>query len=226
MIKSIFFDLDDTLIDRDTAFREYLKFVLSKLPVFKNGIPLKEMDIIMKEDSEGRTDRLKFCQWLADKYELPISGPELRANLSTNLPNFISPYNEGLRRVLRRLSKKYELGIITNGGSQMQRIKLQKTGLLPLFDNKNIFIGGEIGLYKPDVEIFKHVIQQTQGNKNTTMFVGNHLFDDIYGAKEAGWKTCWLNSLNQPVDAYSVRPDYAISQIADIEMLFRTKEVA
>src|SRR5439155_11242228 len=61
-------------------------------------------------------------------------------------------------RTLDRLHRRYHLGIITNGMTEIQREKIQRLGLEPYFDI--ILISQEVGLTKPDPRLFRMAIER------------------------------------------------------------------
>ena len=58
--------------------------------------------------------------------------------------------------VLRELQGRYRLAVVTNGAPDLQREKLDATGLAPYF--AIITVSGEVGIGKPDSRIFSHTL--------------------------------------------------------------------
>ena len=78
-------------------------------------------------------------------------------------------------------SRGLKLGLVTNGASDMQRWKINKFGLGPLFDS--ILIEGEFGAGKPDKSIFMAALERLGTSPGEAWMVGDDLERDICGAK-------------------------------------------
>ena len=62
-LSALIFDLDNTLVDRDRAFREVcLEFLRDLAP--EEGPSLEEL---ARADADGRRSRSAFCAWVADR---------------------------------------------------------------------------------------------------------------------------------------------------------------
>lgn len=112
--------------------------------------------------------------------------------------------------ILRELRPAYRLGLVTNGAPGIQRDKLDGSGLEPYFDA--VVISGEVGVGKPDREIFCITLDRLGAQPDTTVLVGNNLRTDIAGAQQIGLRSVWLNRDNKDKDG-GVRPDYEINSL-------------
>ncbi len=91
---------------------------------------------------------------------------------------------EGAQEVLERLSKRYELHIITNGFVEVQYKKLENSRLRQYFNK--IFISEEIQSPKPSLQIFRHALKSSNAKKKESLMIGDSWEVDIVGAMEAG----------------------------------------
>ena len=99
---------------------------------------------------------------------------------------------DGAKELIDCLSKKVKMGIITNGFTQLQTVRLEKTGFKEAFST--LVISEQVGIAKPDVGIFQHAFNQMGNpNKNEILMVGDNPHSDIQGGINAGVDTCWLN---------------------------------
>ncbi len=104
-------------------------------------------------------------------------------------------YYDGAVEALRLLAQKYSLALITNGLAEVQRPRLEKSGLETLF--KAVLISGEIGWAKPEKEFFLAVFEALNcSNPQDCLVIGDNLHADIYGGLQAGTRTCWFNYKN------------------------------
>lgn len=91
----------------------------------------------------------------------------------------------GAVSLLDSLKGKVKLGIITNGFTALQRIRLERTGLRDYFDL--LVISEEVGVAKPDRRIFDHALQLA-GNpdRDRVMMVGDTAESDILAVSTPG----------------------------------------
>jgi putative hydrolase of the HAD superfamily len=85
---------------------------------------------------------------------------------------------------------EYRLAVISNGDSGQQRRKLERTGIASRFDS--IVISGDLGVYKPDPEIFERSLQELGVSAGEAIYVGDYLEWDALGAREVGMWSIWL----------------------------------
>jgi len=76
------------------------------------------------------------------------------------------------------------LGIITNGDTYYQNSKLIKCGIVDFFET--IVISDEIGMRKPDPDIFRYTCDSLGANIDKSIFIGDRPDRDIKGANDAG----------------------------------------
>lgn len=93
--------------------------------------------------------------------------------------------------VVENLSKKYQLHILTNGFSEVQFVKVEKSGLAPFF--KTIITSEMAGFQKPNPYIFQYALNKTSARKEETLMIGDDLEADILGAKKAGIDQIYVN---------------------------------
>ena len=125
-----------------------------------------------------------------------------------------------LERELGALCRKVAMGIITNGPGAHQMRKVKALGLEKWFDKDRIFISGEVGCAKPDVEIFRLVQEKTGVQAGEAVFVGDAFPIDVVGAKGAGWRSVWINRRKNPIPENTmVRPDFAAEDDGALEKI-------
>ena len=115
--------------------------------------------------------------------------------------------------VLKELRNRFKLGLITNGASDLQREKIDGSGLAHYFDS--ITISGEIGVGKPDPIIFKAALDSLGATPDTTVMVGNSLKSDIAAAQAVGLKAIWINRSASTHDG-EIKPDAEITSLSEL----------
>ncbi len=153
---AVLFDLDNTLIDRDGAFRALVR----------------DDSALLALDAGGHGDRAALLAALG------LTQEELGRELASRL----RPDPE-LLAALAELGSRVPIGIVTNGGSQTQRAKLAASGLGSVV--RQVWISGEVGLAKPDPRLFELACNELGVAPGRTLFVGDHETDRA-GAAAAG----------------------------------------
>lgn len=99
---------------------------------------------------------------------------------------------DGAEEICNKLSAIYEMYIVTNGISRIQRSRFTKSVLKPYF--RGLFISEEIGVSKPSAEYYDHVFR-TIGCKDKTAYlaIGDSLTSDCAGAVACGIDICYFN---------------------------------
>lgn len=184
----IIFDLDNTLIDRDAAFVACLDHFLKKHDLVLSSV---QMQKIIKKDDSGRYERAQFCRFLSRFLpELTLTEEQVWTEFQ-QLPAFVQP-NDTINRVLMALSKQHTLCLLSNGSSTMQRAKLHNAQLPHIFDH--VFISGEMGISKPDPQIFTAVLKHYHVKPIDCVMIGDDLVRDIEPAKAMGLHTIWVEA--------------------------------
>ncbi|WP_062055457.1 HAD family hydrolase [Aquimarina longa] len=212
-MKTILFDLDNTLLDRNTAYQSWLQSMLASHMISPSS---KEWEIILQKDNWGYTSRYIFYKWLCVTYQLPYSVPQLIEKGAKEIHLFISPVNQEVIALLKQLQNTYQIGIVTNGGSINQRNKLNSSKITSFFKKEAIFISSEIGYSKPDINYYRYIENTLQKTSDMFVIVGDDPINDIKGGTDAGWKTVWLNKGR----ITTIKSDYSINSIIDLINIF------
>lgn len=118
---------------------------------------------------------------------------------------------------LTHLREIYQLALVTNGTPDLQRAKIQGAKLERYFDN--ILISGEVGIGKPDPQIFKLALEAIAASPSETVMIGDSLDRDILGAQRAGIKGIWLNRSGDDNSVRSIMPDAQITGLSQLHGL-------
>lgn len=100
-------------------------------------------------------------------------------------------------QLLKALSG-YKLGLVTNGVPDLQREKLQGSGLLGYF--QAIAVSGELDIGKPQRGIFEHICQELDVEPSACVMVGDNPGRDVAGAANAGMRSVWVERGFKPKD--------------------------
>lgn len=132
--------------------------------------------------------------------------------------------NEGVIEILNYFKKKhYHLNIITNGFSEVQRKKIETSGLKPYFDK--IFISEEIKSPKPERAIFEYAVKSSNARKSQSLMVGDDWEVDVLGAVNYGIDAVHyqrhhdenLTNVSNPLNSSCIL--YKIGEIGQLKLL-------
>jgi putative hydrolase of the HAD superfamily len=149
----------------------------------------------------------------------------LPADKLRQLPLFLAEMSRGVsrrrltlypnvREVLDVLRERYPLAIVTDAQSAYARSELHKVGLLGYFDP--VIVSGDHGYRKPDRRLFQLALDGAGVPAENALYVGNDMFRDIYGAREAGLTTVMFNSDQGDKTYRDCAPDYTITDFREL----------
>jgi HAD superfamily hydrolase (TIGR01509 family) len=119
--------------------------------------------------------------------------------------------------VLRELSGRYKVALLSNTMSDQPRELLQKSGLDGYFDL--IVCSRDTGVRKPNPEIFRLMLSKLGVKPEETVHVGDSVEADMYGAQDSGVTGVWIRSPSQPP-----WNGYTIDSVCDLPRLLREIE--
>jgi len=94
-------------------------------------------------------------------------------------------------RTLDALAPRHAFALVTNGAPDVQREKLDGSGLASRF--ATVVISGELGIGKPEPGIFLAAIERIGVPASEAVMVGDSAERDVAGARAAGLRTVWLD---------------------------------
>lgn len=224
MVKTVFLDLDDTILDFRKAEAGAIRRTLEEAGVAVTGAILERYHIINKRHWElleegtitrDQVKRLRFEQ-LFGELGLPCDSGAICKVYERNLSqgHFFIP---GAEELLKALAPKYDLYIASNGGARVQNARLDSAGIRMYF--KGQFISEEVGVNKPSREFFEACFDAIPGFElEKAVMVGDSLTSDIRGGRNVGLRTLWFNPEGKPARA-DIRPDYEFHALAELPAL-------
>ena len=100
------------------------------------------------------------------------------------------PAIDGMERALDAVAARYPVGLLTNGPSDIQRLKLDQAGLTGTFGT--VVVSGEVGVGKPSAEVFALVLERLGAGTEGSVMVGDSWDRDVVGAIGAGMEVVWI----------------------------------
>lgn len=214
----ILFDADETLFHFD-AFKGMQLMFSRKGVDFTQGdfdhyqtvnkplwVDYQNGDITAQE-----LKHIRFQEWATrlgtTPSELNSAFLDAMADICTVLP--------GAKELMQAVHGKAKMGIITNGFTDLQAIRLEKTGMSQYFEH--VIISEEVGVAKPDSGIFSHALEKMgMPCKSKVLMVGDNQHSDILGGINFGIETCWLNS-DGSESHETISPNYTVSSLHELK---------
>ncbi|MBQ3575406.1 MAG: YjjG family noncanonical pyrimidine nucleotidase [Clostridia bacterium] len=224
MIKNILFDLDDTLFDFHLAEKIALKKTFEALGIEPTEALISTYSEINKEQwrllEQGKItrDALKTRRYrlLFDQFGLNASESEAAKTYEVLL-GIGHHYIDGAHELLEELHGKYDLYIVSNGTTCVQKGRIASSDIENYV--KGIFISQEIGVNKPAKEFFDFCFAHMENAaKEESVIIGDSLTSDILGGFNAGITTVWFNP-HAKENKGNIRPDYEVRSLAEIPAL-------
>jgi FMN phosphatase YigB (HAD superfamily) len=78
-----------------------------------------------------------------------------------------------------------------------------------------VFSSESARIYKPHPEAFKRILSKLGLPAESCWYVGDHVWDDVYGASQVGMQTVWINRDNREFDG-RVRPVQEIKSLLEL----------
>tara|TARA_B100000530_G_scaffold200985_2_gene128151 strand:+ start:1482 stop:2210 length:729 start_codon:yes stop_codon:yes gene_type:complete len=211
-VHAVIFDLDDTLVNSQAAWHKGFGEVIAdlwergtKISNFKSAEAIYEGPI--REGIE-KAQRFSLNSEWNDEYidsafrdffgnYLGLSEKkcvELVSRYKVAWPKHLTLFGD-VHAVLESCFGKIPLGVITNGLTQDQNLKLNiEIGQRKLRDYFDVcLISEDVGITKPNEEIFRRACSALKMRPDNVMFVGDNPYDDVEGANNAGMISVWLN---------------------------------
>ena len=232
-IAAVLFDLDDTLMDAESAWRDGVRHLIARRAA-------GAVDPGRALDAWGEV----FPDWFERYLRGHITLAESRAGrirdwaalLAVDVPAgeelaWFDTYVEGYRRgwalfpdaapALAALAG-LPLGLVTNGDSAQQRDKVSVLDLDAAFDV--VLVSSEVGVPKPEPAIFLAAAHRLGVPPAACLMVGDRLDRDVAGALAAGMQAAWLQRPDGP-EAGTVPPDELLGRFTTIRSLHAVPEM-
>ena len=198
----IFFDIDDTLLDNQSAefaaAKDFQLIYKDTFPVSIDEFAQNWRIITDKYIHRFQAGELTFQDQRRERIkELFIDNLVLSDEEADNIfQKYLACYENHWRLFPDVLSileyfADYNLGIISNGDSVQQRQKLTSTGIIDRFSV--LTISGDIGVMKPEPQIFIEACFMAGVEPSECWHIGDNLKADLNGSLSVGMKGIWLN---------------------------------
>lgn len=209
MIKAIFLDVDDTILDFVAFTKETMEIGFREfgLPPYQEGMYAvfeQVNDPLWHQLERGEITREQLFrrrwQGVLDALGFQADGWAFERYFRERLMRTVHPV-EGADALIPWLSARYVLCAASNASAVQQETRLGLAGYLPCFHH--LFISERLGAQKPTAEFFARCLEQLNERQmpgveypiqpREILMVGDSLSSDIRGGAAAGLQTCWFN---------------------------------
>lgn len=217
-VQALLFDLDNTLMDRDQTFRSFsMKFVQDFLGHLEGEEAAQVVEDMIIRDADGYRDKDGFFAELSEvlPWQTVRSAEDIRKYYDETYIHHGAIMKHAVATLEYCQGRGYPLGLVTNGSRDIQYGKIDLLGLRPYF--RTIVISGEVGISKPDPQIYRLALERLGSTADRTLFIGDHPVNDIWGAVRAGMDTIWLKRNHAWDETLNVLPIATIHELNELE---------
>lgn len=218
---TILFDADGTLLDFDMAEKMALQktFAVHQFPL-DAAITTRYQQInnqLWSDFEQGLIEKQEILQrrftQLFTEYNIDYDGLAFNNEYLDNVGHGYYTI-KGAEQVCQALQPYCQLYFATNGNVKTQLERIAGSGLGKYFCDT--FVSEAAGEPKPSPIFFDYCFSHIpQLDKQKTIIIGDSLFSDIKGGRDAGIATCWFNPGKKALNG-NITPDYEIETLADI----------
>lgn len=218
MIKAVVFDLDDTLYNEKDfvfgGFKEVSIYLSQNFNINQDKIYNRMIDILNK------IGRGKIFDIVCEENKININIDTLTDIYRNTKPKLKLP-EESISVLSKLRSCGYKIGVITDGMSSVQWIKIKQLDLENYVDK--IIVTDDFGsdYWKPNKYAYIEIVKYFNINPYEAIYIGDNSTKDFIGAKEVGFKTLRIkNKYSEYVDLDLGEEYEADAQICNLHSIF------
>lgn len=191
MIKVVLFDLDGTLLNRQTSLIQFINAQYERYPQYFSHIELGDYRTRFIElDKRGYVWKDQVYKQLIEELDIKgVTYEELLSDYIENFKHYCEPFPKLIEMLDELKQQSFRLGLITNGKEQFQMNHVRALGLESYFSI--ILISEKEGIKKPNPILFHRALSFFNILPEEAVYIGDHPENDYYGAKNVGMKVIW-----------------------------------
>ncbi|MGP3966283.1 HAD family hydrolase [Streptomyces sp. 6N223] len=199
-------DLDNTLVDRDAAFRDAVAAFLAE-----HGLPDTDVTWVMTVDASGYTSRYEVAAALADRYGDMVPATAIHVLVDNGAADRVVLAHSTREALGKAQANGWTCVIVTNGRTAQQETKIRQAGLDQLVHGW--IISEDVGHKKPEPKIFQAAAEIVGTSLSGAWVVGDSPHADIAGANALGLRSVWVSD-GQPWTQDAYQPTHIAADIA------------
>lgn len=208
MIKTILFDLDDTIFDHKFSRLTALSTLKGKHPLISD-IALEELEQEHERLLAGnytkvldgaltiKDSMIERTYLLFEKYDIKLTYNEAvkYTQIYKNVYDMNRRAIPKVKELMKHLKMSYNIGIVSNGIFELQDEKVKICEIEDMIDF--MILSEDVKSRKPDRGIFEAALLKSGSKPEEAVFIGDSWVPDIVGASNCGIRTIWINRYNQ-----------------------------
>ena len=213
-IKAIIFDAYGTLFDVNSAAEKCKDKIGEKWEPFSNFWRTTQLEYTWLRSLMGR--HKDFWQITEDSLDKSMKVFKIKPSMKDELLNLykvLSPFKEVQETLKKLKEKKFKLAILSNGTPSLLMELIKSNNLENLFDD--IFSIEEVGVYKPNSEVYDMPIKKYKIKKNEVAFLSSNTWD-VSGGGNYGFQAIWVNRNNNIFDNLDYKPRFEIKDLSGL----------
>lgn len=234
MIRYLVFDVDDTLLDFRMSLYRAEKAVADRLGLqITEEYYLTDNKLIMTawqesglsqtSDPEARESWhlnyrlciLRYIECLAEHLGTDLDQNELTRLFLRSIGEMHHTMEKETLEVYIGLSAQYKNVLATN---TVVEVRERLRPFEPY--TYRVFLSDELHAVKPDRKFFDSIVRELACDPSECLMIGNSVTDDMMGAKNAGFYTCWYKRGKENVSCPDA--DYQIDSITELPILLES----
>lgn len=216
--RAALFDLDDTLIDRRSAYDEVYRTLYDRHEVIHSTTPWDEaLEYFWTLSPDNATNPREAFVEIQKRWPGVTGDPDSHQQFYfEQMISFMKMVPRAMDFVDWMNESDVKWGVVTNG-DQFQHRKVEATGLtdhVPF-----VLVSKLFGVDKPAPAVYMEAVRLLDIPGIETeeiLFVGDNPYTDIIGAHGVGMKTAWIRMGREfPGDA--PRPDFMVDHVEELK---------
>ncbi|MDX3075816.1 HAD family hydrolase [Streptomyces sp. MI02-7b] len=199
-------DLDNTLVDRDAAFRAAVAGFLAE-----HDLPSSDLTWVMATDASGYTARHHVLAALTERYGDLVPADSLALLLDHGGADHVVLAPAVREALLTATAHGWTCVIVSNGRTAQQEAKILKAGLDQLVHGW--VISESVGHNKPQPQIFQAAADAVRFPLPGAWVIGDSPHADIAGASALGLRSVWVTD-GRPWTLSSCAPTHIADDVA------------
>lgn len=194
---AILFDLDGTLVDDSQNSRIACAQWAAEIGVPaepERWVAIEQKWFAAYERGEVTHTGQRYARMREYLRDDSLSEDQCLALLDKFLVHYLAAstaYPDAHEALLRALETGRQVGILTNGATNLQTKKMQAARLWS--DSLTMFAAKELGVPKPNPAVYQRVQEALGMSPGEIILIGDHPVNDFLAAQEAGWSAILLD---------------------------------
>lgn len=214
MIKSVFFDLNETLTNTDLLaanFKKYFndasvsKYWFAKL--LHTSVIMGSMKCYKNFGALGK----HVLEAVALEFNVPLSDEEKTLILSSF--KALPPHKDVVPAMKLLRENGISVIVVSNSSLEMIGLQLANAGVIDFVDG--YYSVDAVSRYKPFEEVYRYVADQESVKPEEAMMIACHDWD-LFGAKKAGLKAGYVKRKNTLYNPYYEQPDLQSDSLIEL----------